>query len=369
VMALIQQGTQGSGVLAAEPIAWVGHVGDSRAYLIRDGQMRKVTNDHSAVQALLNRNLITEAEAKNHPDSSVLTRSLGHRPEVELEIDRILLQSGDALLLCSDGLWGYVEEGDIAAVVTDTSLSVQTTADTLLHQALAAGGHDNIGIQFIRIGNVVPQSDSAVDTPLVSPEPSSKVEMRMTSVRRQQIIAVALLLLGSCGYLGYARISHNWPFAMNLGATNHKGGASVAVESNGGLPADGKRPDSSAGSVKEAQSSGIQPNPERKGARKIEKSILVVGDLSTERAGIVASGGSVRWKHIRVTRESNSACASLAAGKPVVYVHSSGELKEMLEQHPELIPSMMSANVVMHFDHFPRDCGKYDAILIMPMKL
>lgn len=132
--------------------ALIGHIGDSRAYLIRDGKMLKVTNDHSAVQALLNRNLITEEEARKHPDASVLTRSLGHSPQVELEIDRLPLESGDALLLCSDGLWGYVADADIAAVTTDASLAPQTVADRLLALAMAAGGHDNIGIEFIRVG-------------------------------------------------------------------------------------------------------------------------------------------------------------------------------------------------------------------------
>ena len=215
VMALIQASTQS---------AWIGHVGDSRAYLIRNGEMIKLTSDHSAVQALLSRNLITEEEARNHPDSSVLTRSLGHRPEVEMEVDRVSLQMGDALLLCSDGLWGYVAEDDIAAVVIDASLSVQTIANTLLHQALAAGGHDNIGIEFIRIevgaSNLAMSLTAAggilnsqrVHTPDFSGN-SAMVERRTTRAHKQQILAIMLLLLGGCGYLAYAIFSHNWPFS------------------------------------------------------------------------------------------------------------------------------------------------------------
>lgn len=145
VVALIQTETP------TGPVAVIGHVGDSRAYRIHRGHMTKITTDHSAVQALLTRNLITEDEALTHPDASLLTRSLGHRPEVEIEIDRVPLEPGDALLLCSDGLWGYVPQADIAAVATDPNLSAQTVADTLLHQALAAGGQDNIGIEFARL--------------------------------------------------------------------------------------------------------------------------------------------------------------------------------------------------------------------------
>ena len=202
VLALLQLGGTGNG-----PVAWIGHVGDSRAYLIRNGRMQKITSDHSAVQALLNRNLITEEEARNHPDASVLTRSLGHRPEVEIEIDRVALLPGDALLLCSDGLWGYVGDADIAAVVTDPSLSVKTVTDTLLSQALAAGGLDNIGIEYIRVeGNgqhspVMPDARgrSAVRTGALAAGEAAHDHR----ARKLQMAAVALLLLGGLGGLGY----------------------------------------------------------------------------------------------------------------------------------------------------------------------
>ena len=80
VLALLQQDATGKAQSAR-----IGHIGDSRAYLVRDGQLIRITNDHSAVQALLNRNLITPEQALNHPDASVLTRSLGHKPEVEID--------------------------------------------------------------------------------------------------------------------------------------------------------------------------------------------------------------------------------------------------------------------------------------------
>jgi serine/threonine protein phosphatase PrpC len=81
VVALLQQYADGS-------YAWVGHVGDSRAYLVRAGRIYRLTTDHSAVQSLLNRNLITPEEAERHPDTSVLTRCLGHQPEVEIDIEK-----------------------------------------------------------------------------------------------------------------------------------------------------------------------------------------------------------------------------------------------------------------------------------------
>lgn len=198
VLALLQTG----GRDGSAPAALIGHVGDSRAYLIRSGRMRRITSDHSAVQALLNRSLITEDEARNHPDASVLTRSLGHRPEVEIEIDEVALQPGDVLLLCSDGLWGYVPELDIAAVAKDHELSAQTIADTLLHQALAAGGQDNVGIEVARL----PGGPGALSTQVATTLPEGYAVSQSAGPRRTRVllaVVIALLLLAGCVYIGF----------------------------------------------------------------------------------------------------------------------------------------------------------------------
>src|ERR1035441_8228595 len=86
--------------------AWIGHIGNSRAYLMRAGRLNRLTTDHTAVQTLLNRNLITPEEAKDHPDASVLTRCLGHQLDGEMEIEQLPLAVGDMLLLCSHPLPG-----------------------------------------------------------------------------------------------------------------------------------------------------------------------------------------------------------------------------------------------------------------------
>jgi serine/threonine protein phosphatase PrpC len=131
---------------------WIGHIGDSRAYLLRNGRISRLTKDHSAVQDLIDQNLITPEEAGNHPDASVLTRSLGHLPHVESDLDVVPLAPGDSLLLCSDGLWGFVPEQELQTVMADAHLPLEATAKTLLEMALAAGGHDNIGIELVRVG-------------------------------------------------------------------------------------------------------------------------------------------------------------------------------------------------------------------------
>jgi len=144
VLAVVQEGAGGTH-------AWIGHIGDSRAYLVRAGRLHLLTQDHSAVQDLLSRNLITKEEAPSHPDSSKLTRSLGLQPEVEIEIEQHPLAVGDTLLLCSDGLWGFVPEREIQKVIETPGYTLETVAHNLLEMALASGGHDNVGIEIARL--------------------------------------------------------------------------------------------------------------------------------------------------------------------------------------------------------------------------
>jgi PPM family protein phosphatase len=164
--------------------AWVGHIGDSRAYLVRAGRLRRITRDHSAMQSLIDRGLITPEEARRHPDCSVLTRSLGHERTVEIELNEVALQPGDTLLLCSDGLWGFVPEPEIERALADSTLDVEEASRALLKLALNAGGHDNVGIEIARLagetaaleipGATVPISVPASE-PVPAPESTSEI--------------------------------------------------------------------------------------------------------------------------------------------------------------------------------------------------
>jgi protein phosphatase len=160
VVAVVQQRASGT-------CAWIGHIGDSRAYLVRAGRLHRLTTDHSAVQVLLSHKLITPEEAINHPDSSVLTRSLGHQPEVEIDIEQHPLAIGDTLLLCSDGLWGFVSELDIERMVDAHGRTLGSSAHGLLELALAAGGKDNISIEMARL--VAPPKVAASPAPGPAP--------------------------------------------------------------------------------------------------------------------------------------------------------------------------------------------------------
>jgi protein phosphatase len=124
VLALLQQDATGV-------TAWIGHGGDSRADLVHAAELIRITNDHSAVQALLNRNLITPEQAFTHPDTSVLTRSMGNNGQVEIEIDMVPIDPGDNLLLCPDGLWAYVAESEIRTVVSNPCQSANSARSWL----------------------------------------------------------------------------------------------------------------------------------------------------------------------------------------------------------------------------------------------
>ena len=128
--------------------ALIAHVGDSRAYLLRDGVLRQLTNDHTLVARMVKSGEITEPEADVHPHKNVLTRALGTDEEVEVDEDSIALADGDRLLLCSDGLTGMVTEDQIQAIL-ENSDQPQQAADRLVKAANRAGGIDNISVVVI----------------------------------------------------------------------------------------------------------------------------------------------------------------------------------------------------------------------------
>ncbi|HEY3912433.1 MAG TPA: protein phosphatase 2C domain-containing protein [Stellaceae bacterium] len=120
--------------------------GDSRAYLLRQGRLRQLTHDHSLVQELLDRGEITAAEARHHPDANIITRALGGDEET-IELDKVSdrLRRGDRFLLCSDGLYKTVPEGDLVGLLADDSLS----AERLVAAALERQADDNVTAMII----------------------------------------------------------------------------------------------------------------------------------------------------------------------------------------------------------------------------
>ena len=147
-------------VLLQGATAYVGHLGDSRVYLLRTGDFSLLTRDHSVVQRMVDTGILSPEQAQMHPQSHVLTQCLG-QPGAELEIHITQLLAGDTLLLCSDGLWAYVEEHEIAAVLREPDRRVEAAADALQAMALAAGAPDNLSIVLLRCRDASSAADEA----------------------------------------------------------------------------------------------------------------------------------------------------------------------------------------------------------------
>jgi serine/threonine protein phosphatase PrpC len=134
-----------AGTLAAGGTLILGHVGDSRAYLLHDGELRRVTTDHSLVEELVRDGRLTAEEAAVHPQRSIITRALGVDESVDVDVYAVELQAGDRVLFCSDGLTGMVGIDDIAAELRREPDPVRA-ARHLVDAANAAGGEDNITV-------------------------------------------------------------------------------------------------------------------------------------------------------------------------------------------------------------------------------
>jgi serine/threonine protein phosphatase PrpC len=127
----------------------VGHVGDSRAYRLRDGKFEQITEDHSVVGALIRMGHITEAEARLHPQRNEILRAIGTNEDVEVQLTELDLMPGDLYLLCSDGLSGMVADHDIAQVLATEQ--PEAAARILVEMANLEGGTDNITVQIATI--------------------------------------------------------------------------------------------------------------------------------------------------------------------------------------------------------------------------
>jgi protein phosphatase len=132
-----------------------GHVGDSRAYLIRDGKLEQLTEDHSLVAELIRSGKLSPEEAETHPQRSVITRALGTDPDVDVDTFSIETAPGDLFMLCSDGLTSMVEDDVILQTIEKNRDNLQTAAKALIRAANKGGGEDNITVVFFEIGEDV----------------------------------------------------------------------------------------------------------------------------------------------------------------------------------------------------------------------
>jgi serine/threonine protein phosphatase PrpC len=136
-------GTTLTAALIVGTHAYIGHVGDSRAYLVTEKDLQQITQDHSLVARLIELGQATPEEAMTHPQRNILYRALGQGGSMEVDTYFQLLPAGSQLLLCSDGLWGVVPEREMAAIIA-AAPSPQIACRRLIEAAIAHGGDDNI---------------------------------------------------------------------------------------------------------------------------------------------------------------------------------------------------------------------------------
>jgi len=127
----------------------IAHIGDSRAYLFREGELRLLTQDHSLVNELLQKGELTPEEAENHPRRNILTRALGTVENPQIDQFNLTVQQGDLLLLCTHGLHNLVNEKEIGQILSEGD-QLDTMVDSLIDLALERGGNDNITAVLVK---------------------------------------------------------------------------------------------------------------------------------------------------------------------------------------------------------------------------
>ena len=148
--ALTGMGTTLSVLWMSDNFVYIGHVGDSRVYLLRDGEFKQMTLDHSLAEQLVREGVLTEEEAQNHPMRNIITRAIGTDESVEVDVVVEERRKGDLWLACSDGLHGLVDDRQMRDALRQ--YAPEKAADVLLKAALDAGGRDNVTLVIVHDG-------------------------------------------------------------------------------------------------------------------------------------------------------------------------------------------------------------------------
>ncbi len=207
-MAVIEAAEQGIGkpgmgctataVLIEKNKMAVAHVGDSRAYVLRQGTLVRVTHDHSYVEELVDSGQITADEARTHPSRSIITRALGSDPDMYADHFSLEVNDGDRIILCSDGLSSMISDAELESVAV-SSATPQQAADNLVAAALTAGGADNVTVVVIDVLN-----DGLADA-------ARKRLFRGAAVVGGIIVALA----AACALLAAALVRTEWYLGVN----------------------------------------------------------------------------------------------------------------------------------------------------------
>jgi|GEM_PF-1120209 len=188
---LHKMGSTCTALVIHQGFAYLAHVGDSRCYLVRNGQLQQLTVDHSKVGLLVASGMITPEEAETHPEKNVILRSMGPKPHVDVDIlpEPFQLMEGDRLVLCSDGLNAHVRDPMIAQMVQ--SYPIEEATRQLVEAAKMGGGTDNITVAVVRVGPDIP---AGVRTP--SPVPLSQPKPPSSSSNNDQMRVIGGIVIG-----------------------------------------------------------------------------------------------------------------------------------------------------------------------------
>lgn len=174
----------------------IGHVGDSRAYLVRDGNLEQLTDDHSLVGELMRTGKLSAEEAESHPQRSMITRALGTDPDVDVDMFSVEPRFGDLFLLCSDGLTSMVDDREILRVVGEKRGDLQELVKALIKAANKGGGEDNITVIAFEIGDASETTadlDDTVVVPASTTEPEPDEEDTLTEADRVPTVDTAVV--------------------------------------------------------------------------------------------------------------------------------------------------------------------------------
>jgi serine/threonine protein phosphatase PrpC len=174
-------GTTMTAALVEDGSVRIGHVGDSRAYRVRDGGLEQLTEDHSLVAELVRSGRLSPEEADVHPQRSVITRVLGTDPEVDVDTFEVETRPGDVFMICSDGLTSMVDDDAILAVLERRGKRLDQAARALVDAANRGGGEDNITVILFEIGEGEPDDTASFPT-VVEEEPPLDDERTLTEL-------------------------------------------------------------------------------------------------------------------------------------------------------------------------------------------
>jgi serine/threonine protein phosphatase PrpC len=193
-------GTTLTAVYVGEEEVAIAHVGDSRAYCLRDGELLRLTDDHSLVDELIREGRLTPEEAEEHPQRSIITRALGPEETVEVDTRSFRARPEDVYLLCSDGLTSMVAEARLAEILRERSRpELRDAGEALIAEANAAGGRDNITVILLRVQEVGVDGDATLEPAETGQHPTVAAlpAVKLSALRRQATPADGLTSIGT----------------------------------------------------------------------------------------------------------------------------------------------------------------------------